>query len=137
MCIRDRSIGLVLVSPNMSYPLQQKQVALAAAAKSQAKIELIDKGALVATATEREQLLNDVTKQQATASLIPDSATSLIGLREPWVQLRNPGLISIPLGFALVILFSLLFPSQLSLSRWVEFSVRRETGLGVAQAAQH
>lgn len=131
------SIGLVLVSPNMSYPLQQKQVALAAAAKSQAKIELIDKGALVATATEREQLLNDVTKQQATASLIPDSATSLIGLREPWVQLRNPGLISIPLGFALVILFSLLFPSQLSLSRWVEFSVRRETGLGVAQAAQH
>ncbi|AEA69804.1 MULTISPECIES: solute symporter family protein [Pseudomonas] len=131
------SIGLVLVSPNMSYPLQQKQVALAAAAKSQAKIELIDKGALVATATEREQLLSDVTKQQATASLIPDSATSLIGLREPWVQLRNPGLISIPLGFALVILFSLLFPSQLSLSRWVEFSVRRETGLGVAQAAQH
>ena len=131
------SIGLVLVSPNMSYPLQQKLVALAAAAKSQAKIELIDKGALVATATEREQLLSDVTKQQATASLIPDSATSLIGLREPWVQLRNPGLISIPLGFALVILFSLLFPSQLSLSRWVEFSVRRETGLGVAQAAQH
>lgn len=131
------SIGLVLVSPNMSYPLQQKQVALAAAAKSQAKIELIDKGALVATATEREQLLSDVTKQQATASLIPDSATSLIGLREPWVQLRNPGLISIPLGFALVILFSLLFPSQLSQSRWVEFSVRRETGLGVAQAAQH
>ncbi|MFC6573930.1 hypothetical protein ACFQDJ_23550 [Pseudomonas brassicacearum] len=98
---------------------------------------MIDKGALVATATEREQLLSDVTKQQATASLIPDSATSLIGLREPWVQLRNPGLISIPLGFALVILFSLLFPSQLSLSRWVEFSVRRETGLGVAQAAQH
>ena len=41
------------------------------------------------------------------------------------------------LGFALVILFSLLFPSQLSQSRWVEFSVRRETGLGVAQAAQH
>jgi cation/acetate symporter len=131
------SIGLVLVSPNMTYPLQQKQMALAAAAKSQTKIDLIDKGALVATAAEREQLLSDVTKQQETASLIPNSATSLIGLREPLVQLRNPGLISIPLGFALVILFSLLFPSQLSQSRWVEFSVRRETGLGVAQAAQH
>jgi len=131
------SIGLVLVSPNMTYPLQQKQVALAAAAKSQAKIDLIDKGALVATAVEREQLLSDVTQQQQAASQISDSATSLIGLREPLVQLRNPGLISIPLGFALVILFSLMFPSKLSQSRWVEFSVRRETGLGVAQAAQH
>jgi cation/acetate symporter len=131
------SIGLVLVSPNMTYPLQQKQVALAAAAKSQAKIDLIDKGALVATAVEREQLLSEVTQQQQAASQISDSATSLIGLREPLVQLRNPGLISIPLGFALVILFSLLCPSQLSQSRWVEFSVRRETGLGVAQAAQH
>nr|BFE96104.1 cation acetate symporter [Pseudomonas brassicacearum subsp. brassicacearum] len=105
------SIGLVLVSPNMSYPLQQKnRWRWPQPLNPKPKIELIDKGALVATATEREQLLSDVTKQQATASLIPDSATSLIGLREPWVQLRNPGLISIPLGFALVILFFAAVP---------------------------
>ncbi|WP_448647395.1 solute symporter family protein [Pseudomonas mohnii] len=131
------SIGLVLVSPNMTYPLQQKQVAMTAAASAGAKLSQIDNGAVIATAEERAKLVNDIAVQNDVAAQIEDSATSIVGLRQPLIQLRNPGLISIPIGFLLVILFSLLIPSKLSQSRWVEFSVRRETGLGVAQAAQH
>lgn len=61
----------------------------------------------------------------------------MVGLSKPLISLRNPGIISIPLGFLLVILFSLFTRSALSESRWVEMSVRRETGLGVAKATVH
>ncbi|NBB10111.1 cation acetate symporter [Pseudomonas sp. SLFW] len=131
------SIGLVLVSPNMTYPLMQKQAAISAATAASTKVEKIDNGTLQATPEERAKWVSDAAAQTAIANGIPASATSLVGLSEPLIQLRNPGLISIPLGFLLVVLFSLLFPSQLSQSRWVEFSVRRETGLGVAEAAHH
>jgi cation/acetate symporter len=131
------SIGLVLVSPNMTYPLMQKQTAISAATAASTKVEKIDNGTLQATPEERAKWVSDAAAQTAIANGIPASATSLVGLSEPLIQLRNPGLISIPLGFLLVVLVSLLFPSQLSQSRWVEFSVRRETGLGVAEAAHH
>lgn len=131
------SIGLVLVSPNMSYPLQVRQNAINAAENAAAKVELIDNGSVIATVIERQKLLAEVESQQKIFQDIPENATSMVGLREPLISLRNPGIISIPIGFSLVILFSLLFPSRLSQSKWTEFSVRRETGLGVAEAVQH
>jgi len=76
------SIGMVLVSPNMTYP-------------------------------------------------------SILGLDHPLISLRNPGIVSIPVGFLLVIVFSLLTRSRLSESRWPEMAVRRETGMGIAEAVSH
>ncbi|ANF58856.1 solute symporter family protein [Halotalea alkalilenta] len=67
----------------------------------------------------------------------PTGGTSLVGLEAPLISLRNPGVISIPLGFALVVVFSLLCPDRLSQTRWAELAVRRDTGQGVAQAVGH
>ncbi|MBY6310104.1 solute symporter family protein [Alcaligenes faecalis] len=125
------SIGLVLVSPNMSYPLLQKEAALATVTSVNQKLSTASDPAL------RDKLLTERNAAQATADAIPADASSVVGLSKPLISLRNPGIISIPLGFLLVILFSLFTRSALSESRWVEMSVRRETGLGVAKATVH
>lgn len=129
------AIALVLVSPNMTYPLQQKAVALATTvaldnkiAEAQGKPEAFAK--LVEWRTERTNAI-------ALAASISDDATSLVGLKAPLVPLRNPGLISIPVGFLLVIVFSLLFSDQCAIARWEELAVRRETGIGVEKAVSH
>jgi len=67
----------------------------------------------------------------------PVGGVSLVGLSEPLIGLRNPGLISIPFGFLLVMVFSLAMPSRFSLERWTELAVRRETGLGMSKTVQH
>ncbi len=131
------SIGLVLVSPNMTYPQLQRSAALTSVSAAESKIAQIDSGSLSATPGERDKLIAQAASQRQVAEQISPSATSIVGLSEPLIELRNPGLISIPLGFLLVVVFSLLFPSLLSQSRWVEFAVRRETGLGVAKAIDH
>jgi cation/acetate symporter len=125
------SIGLVLVSPNMSYPLLQKEAALATVTTVNQKLNTASDPAL------RDKLVTERNAAQATADAIPADASSVVGLSKPLISLRNPGIISIPLGFLLVILFSLFTRSALSESRWVEMSVRRETGLGVAKATVH
>jgi len=51
--------------------------------------------------------------------------------------LRNPGIISIPVGFLLVFIFSLLIADKRAIARWEELAVRRETGIGVEQAVAH
>ena len=130
------AIGMVLVSPNMAYPLQQKTTALANVASLTEKIDKaassgIEKAEDIATwQTARSEA-------QASADAIADNATSLIGLSEPLISLRNPGVISIPIGFLLVILGSLLFSDKRALAGWQELSVRRETGIGIAQASAH
>jgi cation/acetate symporter len=125
------SIGLVLVSPNMSYPLLQKEAALATVTSVNQKLNTASDPAL------RDKLVTERNAAQATADAIPADASSVVGLSKPLISLRNPGIISIPLGFLLVILFSLFTRSALSESKWVEMSVRRETGLGVAKATVH
>jgi cation/acetate symporter len=49
-------------------------------------------------------------------------------LREPLISLRNPGLISVPLGFLAVIIGSLLYRDPRALAVWDEFYVRQNTG---------
>lgn len=125
------SIGLVLVSPNMTYPLLQREAAMKTATTLARQIENTQ------DATQRQKLAGQLGAAQATVAAIPDDARSIVGLRKPLIALRNPGIISIPFGFFLVFLFSLLSRSRLSESRWAELSVRRETGIGAAEAVAH
>lgn len=125
------SIGLVLVSPNMTYPLLQKEAAMKTATTLAQQIDNTQ------DATQRQKLAGQLGAAQATVAAIPDDARSIVGLRKPLIALRNPGIISIPFGFFLVFLFSLLSRSRLSESRWAELSVRRETGIGAAEAVAH
>lgn len=131
------SIGLVLVSPNMTYPMQVKKAAIAAVADIEPKILKMEQEQPGADTPQLGKLKADLAAAKAAVASIPEGATSMVGLSEPLISLRNPGLISIPVGFALVIVFSLLMPSTYSSSRWAELAVRRETGYGAAKAVAH
>ncbi|CAK9885879.1 MAG: hypothetical protein XXXJIFNMEKO3_02296 [Candidatus Erwinia impunctatus] len=108
------AISMVLVSPSMTYPLQQR------AALQTQLVQL--KQASDPVVQEKRHAL----EQQIQA--IPDSASSLVGLQAPLITLSNPGIIPIPAGFILVIIFSLLFRDERALQRWNELAVRRELG---------
>jgi cation/acetate symporter len=134
------AIGLVMVSPNMTYPkaitaaaqkavdagtarLVKLEADLAAAAEPADK-EKVEK-AVVATK-------KDMAANQATLKKFEGQTTSLVGLEKPLFDLRNPGIISIPLGFLAVFVFSLMTTDRRSLAMWDELYVRSNTGLGRA-----
>ena len=124
------SIALVMVSPNMTYPklvakgaekvitaLEKKQAALPPGATLDAK----DAKAL----------------EKAKKDVLNKDGKSIMGLSEPILKLKNPGIISIPLGFIAAILGALAFPSRRSEEMFDEIYVRQNTGLGMAKAIDH
>ena len=60
-----------------------------------------------------------------------EQKNSMMGLEKPLFRLKNPGIISIPLGFLMVILFSLLTRDKRAEDLWEELYVRQNTGLHV------
>jgi cation/acetate symporter len=139
------AISLVLVSPNMTYPsvvrpAQEKIVAtqtasiaklngdLATAADDAAKAK-INAGI---TAAEKAKAVAEGRLKD-----LGDAKTSIVGLEKPWFELRNPGLISIPLGFLAVIIGSLLYRDKRAEDMWDELYVRQNTGILAAKAAAH
>jgi len=57
---------------------------------------------------------------------------------EPWFPLKNPGLVSIPLGFLAAWLGTILSPRDLNAEeKFAELSVRAQTGLGAEGATAH
>jgi len=63
--------------------------------------------------------------------------TSIMGLEKPFFLLKNPGLISIPLGFLLVILGSLFTKDERAEAMWDELYVRQNTGINAEAATAH
>ncbi|BCB28760.1 cation acetate symporter [Sulfurimicrobium lacus] len=63
--------------------------------------------------------------------------TSLMGLEKPFFLLKNPGLLSIPLGFLMVILGSLLTRDKRADEMWDELYVRQNTGINAEAATAH
>jgi cation/acetate symporter len=125
------AVVLVLVSPNMTYPALVRGAALEHAAAIDRQLPTVQDSA------RRAALVSQQQAEVATAQAIPADATSMVGLRAPLVDLRNPGILSIPIGFLLVILVSLLTRDERAEARWPELVVRRETGYGIAQAIDH
>ena len=62
---------------------------------------------------------------------------SLVGLEKPLFTLKNPGIISIPLGFLAVLLGSLLFRDRRSEELWPEVYARQNTGILASKATAH
>ncbi|MDY0301846.1 MAG: cation acetate symporter [Trichlorobacter sp.] len=125
------SIFLVMVSPNMTYP----KVVAAGAQK-------------VITAMEQKQAELPAGTQLAEADAVAlakarvdyeknKDGTSIMGLDKPLFPLKNPGILSIPLGFLSAIICSLLFPSRRSEEMFTEVYVRQNTGIGMAKAIDH
>lgn len=139
------AIGLVMVSPNMTYPsivkpAQEKIIA--------AQTEKLTKlGADLAAATDaaaQDKLKADIAKAEkakaAAEKKIADlgsATTSIVGLDKPLFELKNPGLISIPLGFLAVIIGSLLYRDRRAEEMWDELYVRQNTGILAAKAVAH
>ena len=139
------AIGLVLVSPNVVYPLQvratqQKVIETQTQRIEKIKADLAATTEPEATAKLQKQLTaaeNARAVAKKTIDGLGDLRTSLVGLEKPLIDLRNPGLISIPLGFLAVFLGSLLYRDRRAEDIWDELFVRSNTGIGRAAAAAH
>jgi cation/acetate symporter len=77
------------------------------------------------------------TKAEDDMKKFEGQTTSLMGLEKPWFLLKNPGLISIPLGFLMVILGSLFTRDKRAEDMWDELYVRQNTGINAEAATAH
>jgi cation/acetate symporter len=121
------SIGLVMVSPNMTYPktvAKGAEKVIAAMEKKQAAGTALTDKDVTALAKAKKDVLNKDGK-------------SIMGLSEPILKLKNPGIFSIPLGFLAAIFGCLAFPSRRSEEMFDEIYVRQNTGIGMAKAIDH
>jgi cation/acetate symporter len=122
------TIALVLISPNMTYP---KKIAADA-----------EKTMLVLEKKQVEGTLLSTKEQGMLAKAHVDYAAnkdgkSILGLDAPLFPLKNPGIVSVPIGFLAAILGTLLFRNREEEERFAEIYVRQNTGLGIAEAAEH
>ncbi|MCM0081631.1 cation acetate symporter [Geomonas sp. Red32] len=125
------SIVLVMVSPNMTYPK-----AVAAGAKKVITAMEKKQATLPAGATLDEKDLKALAKARKDYDTNKDG-TSILGLDKPIFTLKNPGIVSIPLGFLAAIIGCLAFPSRRSEEMFDEVYVRQNTGIGMAKAIDH
>jgi len=135
------AVGLTLVSPNLTYPLAVKaaahKVLNADAAKRAAASEAAASGDATKEAKAHKGLAaldKAVAKANADLTKWGDDTTSFMGLEKPLFELKNPGIISIPLGFLAVILGSLLFRDRRAEQMWNEVYARQNTGLVVSKS---
>ena len=136
------AVGLTLLSPNLTYPKAVKAAAHkvldAAPAKRAAAAEaLASADAAVAAKATKDLAALDKAIAKANGDLAKwaNDDTSFMGLEKPLFELKNPGLISIPLGFLGVIFGSLLMRDRRAEEMWNEVYARQNTGLQVSKAA--
>ena len=123
------SILLVLVSPNMMYPK------MIAAGDQKLYTGLEQKQAGGATLTDKEKA--EMAKAKASYEKNKDGTSYIFGLDKPLFGLKNPGIVSIPLGFLSAVVFALLFRRKKEEDAFDELYVRQNTGVGIAKAMEH
>jgi cation/acetate symporter len=138
------AVGLTLVSPNLSYPTAIKAAAHKvldgeAAKRTAAEALLADADALVVAKGHKDIATLDKAVKGAKADVAKwgDATTSFMGLTKPLIELKNPGIISIPLGFLAVIFGSLLYRDKRAEDMWEEVYARQTTGMLASKATQH
>jgi cation/acetate symporter len=136
------AVGLTLVSPNVTYPKAVK-----AAAQKVLDGEVARRATLVAALASSDAQAADqakpdlvgldkaVTKAHEDLAKFAARETSLLGLEEPLFTLKNPGIVSIPLGFLAVLLGSLLFRDKRAEDLWPELYARQNTGILASKAS--
>jgi len=130
------AVGLTLVSPNMTYPTLVRagahKVLDAEPAKRAALAEkLQSEDVAVVEKAKKDTAALDKAVKKANDDLkkVEGQETSIVGLDKPMIELKNPGLFSIPLGFLAVILGSLLTRDKRSEDLWEEVYAKQNTGL--------
>jgi cation/acetate symporter len=122
------SIGLVMVSPNMTYP----QALASTAQKTITALESKQAGGVMLS----EKEVQDLTKAKGEFAK-NNGGTSMLGLTAPLFPLKNPGIVSIPLGFLAAVLGALAFREKRAEEMFDEIYVRQNTGIGMAKAIDH
>jgi cation/acetate symporter len=138
------AVGLTLVSPNLTYPKTVRAAAHkvldGATAKRAAATEALTSPDAAAAAKAKKELAaldKAVTKANADLAKWANDETSFMGLEKPLFELKNPGLISIPLGFLGVIFGSLFMRDRRAEEMWNEVYARQNTGLLVSKSVAH
>ena len=138
------AVGLTLVSPNVTYPKAVRAAAhkvLDGEAARRANLELAlrssDAGILDQARVELTSLDKAVGKAREDMSKVEGRERSFLGLEEPLFKLKNPGIVSIPLGFLAVLLGSLLFRDRRSEALWPEVYARQNTGIPAGRSSAH
>ncbi len=138
------AVGLTLVSPNVTYPKAVREAAQKVFDGEVARREKIawqraSSDPAVVRQGEVEQTTLDKMVQRAHDDVkkVEGRETSLMGLEKPLFELKNPGIVSIPLGFLAVLLGSLLFRDKRSEELWPEVYARQNTGIGASKATWH
>ncbi|OPZ14113.1 MAG: Cation/acetate symporter ActP [Alphaproteobacteria bacterium ADurb.BinA280] len=139
------AIGLVMVSPNMTYPnavrAANQPILEAGPAKIAAAEQALVAAADDASRSSAQKVLDSakaaVVGAQAKIDSVAGQTTSMVGLSEPLITLKNPGIISIPLGFLCVLLGSLLYRDKRAEDMWEELYVRQNTGINAESASAH
>ena len=122
------ALGLVVISPVMTYP--QK---------------IADDAKKIVSTLEKKQLEGVVLADKDLKLLDKSRAdfeknnggTSMVGLKAPIFPLKNPGIVSVPLGLIAAILGTLLFRDKRAEEMFDEVEVRQITGLGISRASEH
>ncbi len=122
------ALSLVMISPVMTYP--QK---IADDARKMI-VTLEKKQAEGAVLVEKD--LKTLEKARADFAK-NDGGTSMVGLKAPIFPLKNPGIVSAPLGLLAAIFGTLLFRERRAEDMFDEIEVRQITGLGIAKASDH
>jgi cation/acetate symporter len=138
------AVGLTLVSPNPTYPKAVKAAAQkvldgeeARRGDITAKLAAADSHVADQAKLDIAALDKAVTKANADLEKYADQETSFMGLEKPLIELKNPGIISIPLGFLAVIFGSLLFRDKRAEELWPEVYARQNTGILASRASAH
>jgi cation/acetate symporter len=122
------ALALVMISPVMTYP--QK---IANDAKK-IVVTLEKKQAEGAVLAEKDLKVLDKARADFKKN---DGGTSMVGLTAPIFPLRNPAIVSLPLGLMAAIFGTLLFRDRRAEDMFDEVEVRQITGLGIAKASDH
>ncbi|MEB4590682.1 sodium/solute symporter [Candidatus Thiothrix sp. Deng01] len=106
-------------------------------AKAQAELATLADDAKAAKEKEIKGLEKSIAAAETDLKTFEGQTTSMMGLEKPWFQLKNPGLISIPLGFLVTIFVSLFTRDRRSEEMWDELYVRQNTGINAEGAQAH
>jgi len=138
------AVGLTLVSPNLTYPIAVRATAHKVLDEAPARRAALaaanaagDATQAARSSTELAALDKAVAKAQADLDKWGTQNASFMGLEKPLFRLKNPGLVSIPLGFLAVILGSLLYRDKRAEEMWNEVYARQNTGLLVSKSTAH
>jgi len=122
------ALSLVVISPVMTYPQKiadDAQKIIVTLEKKQA-----EGGVLTEKDLKAVEKANVDFKKNA-------GGTSMVGLTAPLFPLKNPGIVSVPLGLLAAIIGTLLFRDRRAEEMFDEIEVRQITGLGISSASDH